>query len=151
MKKLILELSGAALQHAVMLAEGWEYFRPMAGQCAMYGRTGPTPVWTISGPDYLTGPAGDEIIDRVGISTIRCEDDNGVDAEGYATRERIPVWAATIGQERVERSTDHQSHGPMYQIYVDDVVYGATRREAAMRRWVFRVLGEEVDIPEEML
>jgi hypothetical protein len=104
-----------------------------------------------------TGSAGDEIIDREGITTIRC-DDYGTDAQGFTTSERIPVWAAAIGQHSYSESTEHQQHEPMYQIGTDDVVYGATRREAAMRCWAIYKLSKcrwgaldldfEIDLPE---
>ncbi len=61
------ELTGAALQHAVMLAEGWAYFPATEGQCALYCRTGATPTWTVRGPDYLTWAQAGPILDRESI------------------------------------------------------------------------------------
>lgn len=121
------ELTGRALQHAVMLAEGWVYFMPTPGQCAMYGRTdGPRPLWTVHGKNYLTGSAGDDIIDREKIGTEPCCPNRW--------RARAPRIAVVDGTE-----------------YSDPVrADGATRREAAMRAYAAAKLGDDVDIPEEL-
>ena len=124
------ELTGRALQHAVMLAEDWDYFPATIYECAMYGKGGgPRPTWTVTGPDYLTGQAGDAVIDRHRISTVRLNDlyfpsgnEKGEHWEAY-------FCATCAGEKR----------------------YGATRREAAMRAYVASKLGEEVEIPDEFL
>lgn len=148
-----IELTGRALQHAVMLAEGWSFFAASAGQCALYGRSnGATPLWTVRGPDFLQEVAGDEIIDREGISVIRCDDDYGKDEKGFCNHVRIPVWAATLGQHSQEIIYGSQGDcwGRSYTLAVSDMAYGATRREAAMRAWVLEKLGAEVEIPGEL-
>jgi hypothetical protein len=52
---------------------------------------------------------GHPIIEREGITVIRCDDDYGKDEKGYTTLERIPVWAATNGQFGTTCTTEHQS------------------------------------------
>ena len=51
-----------------------------------------------------------------------------------------------MGRQTVESSTEHQRHAPMYQFYTEDVEYGATATEAAMRRFVRTVLGTDVEL-----
>ncbi len=116
------KLSGDALRHAVMLAEGWDYFPAIVGQCALYCRSGATPTWTVRGPDYLNEKAGDDIIDREKIETcFRITDSDG---NGY--------WVAA-------------------NLFTSKYGYaGATRREAAMRCHVASQLGDDLEIPKEM-
>lgn len=156
MKVKAKDLKGAALDWAV----------------ARYER----PEWFIDFPDEMTGPnalvmdSGDlfspstdpsqavPIMDREGISVIRCDDDYGTDSEGYTTNERIPVWAATVGQHGTTSSTEHQQHEEMYQIGADDVIYGSTMLEAGLRCYVASKLSRgwnlnvnaEIDIPEAL-
>lgn len=97
--------------------------------------------WLLAGP----------IIDREGISIIRCYDDYGVDAKGFTTDERIPVWCATTGQHGVECTTQHQQHDDMYQVYASEVIYGPTSLIAAMRCYVASKLGASVEVPQELV
>lgn len=116
------QLSGRALQHAVMLAEGWTYFQSTPEQCAVYGRnSGPTQTWTVAGPDFLTGRAGDDIIDRECISS-QYESDQ--------------LWNAHLGWNGYTLQ-------PMFW------ASGTTRREAAMRAYVASKLGDEIELPQE--
>ena len=73
---------------------------------------------------YSTGPAGDDIIDREKIST--------------AWNHGEAHWNANI----VEETEDG-----FYTTYD----YGSTRREAAMRAYVASKLGDEVEIPDELI
>lgn len=157
-------LTGLGLGYAVALAEGYQFGPPSVVHDA-WGFNVTWPDGTKSAtiayvreprrwsnlPDFVASPDGDDIIDREGISVIRCDDDHGTDSEGFTTSERIPVWAATLGQFGYTESTEHQHHDAMYQIYVDGVMYGPTRRIAAMRAWVEHKLGEAVEIPDELL
>lgn len=151
------DLSGRALDYAVAMAEGATHF--WFDTVATY--------WvTINGKDLAlssgwaasmsfapsSSSVGDDIIDREGISVIRCDDDYGRDAEGFYTSERIPVWAATVGQH-----SSGEIHGPqgdywglVYTLDVSDVIYGATRREAALRLFVSYKLGMTIEIPKEL-
>ena len=118
------ELSGAALQHAVMLAEGWTYVPNDGIQCSAYCRiVDSTARWTIKGPNYLAGPAGDDIIDREKIDTRHI-------------KRRAHCWEARIDRRSVEQP-------PI-------TARAATRREAAMRAWVAHNLGDEIKLPEDL-
>lgn len=105
-----------------------------------YPKISPSTDWALGGP----------ILEREGISVIRCDDDFGQDEDGFCNNVRIPVWAASSTQHSVETSTDHQSHEAMYQVAVADVVYGSTMLEAGMRLFVSLKLGREVAVPEEL-
>jgi hypothetical protein len=94
---------------------------------------------------------GVEIIEREGISVIRCDDDYAVDAKGFCTTVRLPVWCATTGQHGPQESTEHQHHDAMYQIYLSDVTYGPTLLIAAMRCYVASIFGAQVELPPAFL
>lgn len=145
------ELLGAALDYAVAKAEytdgrwfGQHFGVAVAVETApgsgFQMRFYPSENWNDAGP----------IIQREGISIIRCDDDWGVDAKGFCNNVRIPVWGATTGQRGWDETTEHQQHDPMYQIYTSDVTYGPTPLIAAMRCYVASKLGEEVEIPDEL-
>lgn len=157
------ELSGAALDYAVALAEGLKpsvFVEPDYGQ----QREKDIHVGIVVSPSGhthydpsqdLLGNFGERLIDREGITTIRCDDDYGRDAKGFTTSERIPVWAATVGQHSAEEVYGAQgdNYGRAYALDVVDVVYGATRREAALRAYVWYKLGRKVktvEIPKEL-
>lgn len=140
------ELTGLALDWAVAQLDGWtlthDGIQPLLERrCSMIGLSG-----------YVTLEA-DDIIDREGISVIRCDDDYGVDERGFCNNVRIPVWAACLGhQSRGEvHGPQGDNWGTTYSLDVDDVAYGATRREAAMRAWVREKRGAEVEVPAELL
>lgn len=99
-----------------------------------------------------TGPQGDSIIDVESISTIRCDDEYGKDAQGYCNNVRIPVWAATTGHHSVGEIHGPQGDnwGTAYSIDVGNFYYGPTRRIAAMRCYVTGILGIEIDLPETL-
>lgn len=151
------DLSGRALDYAVAMAEGATHF--WFDTVATY--------WvTINGKDLAlssgwaasmsfvptSSSVGDAIIDREGISVIRCDDNYGKDAKGFTTNERIPVWAATTGHHSADNVYGSQGDnwGCVYSIDVVDVIYGATRREAAMRLFVSYKIGMTMEIPSEL-
>jgi hypothetical protein len=158
MKIKAKDLSGAALDWAVATCEGFEHssdgINPLVrlggiganfmilGHCATGQNKlcgyNPSARWDQAGP----------IIEREGISIIRCDDEWGVDAGGFCNNVRIPVWCATIGQHEWGESTEYQRHDPMYQIYTSGVVYGPTPLVAAMRCYVANKLRAEVDVPD---
>lgn len=151
------DLEGAALDYAVAVCEGFgpgQYMRNIDVRRDVHGKAACLRVPI--NREYVTwaptkGLQGDDIIDREGITTIRCDDDYGRDSEGYDNGTRIPVWAATLGQFGIESSTEHQHHDPMYQIIARAVMYGPTRRVAAMRVFITSRLGLIVEIPDEIL
>lgn len=99
-----------------------------------------------------TNPAqGHPILEREGISVIRCDDEYGVDSKGFCNNKRIPVWCALKDQLGLTTSTDHQSHEAMYQICETEVIYGPTMLIAGLRCYVASKLGDEVDVPDELV
>lgn len=158
------DLSGPALDFAVALAEGFDWARQWRE--GMLCLAGPRRIVSLapSGGDPLAPAAfyevphfssrpeyGHPIVEREGISVIRCHDDYGTDAEGFTTNVRIPVWCATTGQYGIECTTEHQQHDDMYQVYASEVMYGPTALVAAMRCRVANKLGRFVDVPEELV
>ncbi len=151
MKIKTSELTGDQLDYAVALADGREFFFTSPAKMLCVWKTCPLTGENETSVQYrptLTAQ-GDDIIDREEITTIRCDDRYGTDAKGFTTSKRIPVWAATTGQQSVGEVYGPQGDhwGDMYSVDVTDVVYGATRREAAMRCFVASKLGDEVDLP----
>jgi hypothetical protein len=151
------ELLGAALDWAVCAALEKQFPGDSVVKICRVEAT--TPAWiereNFFGSYIRFSPSTDReqggiIIDREGISVIRCDDDWGVDAQGFCNNVRIPVWCATTGQHDWDVTTEHQQHEPMYQIYVSEVVYGPTFLIAAMRAYVASKLGAEIEIPAEL-
>lgn len=87
---------------------------------------------------------GGPLIERFDITLIRVNDRFGTDNNGYATGERIPVWAASTGQFGIETSTNHEQHDEMFQVYECEVMYGHTALIAAMRTIVRAKYGSTV-------
>ena len=97
---------------------------------------------------------GGPIIDQEGISVIRLEHEYGVDAEGYTTSERSPVFGAVIGEyfdTDMQRNSYGESYGEIYYIGAELVVTGPTLLIAAMRCYVSSRLGEEVEVPDGLI
>lgn len=94
---------------------------------------------------------GGPIIEREGITSVRVSDEYGRDERGFCNNVRTPVWAATSGRFGLEFSTEHQQHEGMFQILASDVIYGPAPLIAAMRFFVASKLGNEVEIPDELL
>ena len=134
------ELTGRALDYAAALAENYKFGPPSRqthgvafpveipgapeGETftAYFGQS------QINVPMFGTGPAGDDIIDREGISVVRCND-----------------LYFPEGNEK------GQHWEPLYKAFNRVITcYGPDRRTAAMRCWVASKLGAEVDIPEEL-
>ena len=91
---------------------------------------------------------GGTIIEREGLTIIRCDDDFGIDEKGFCNNIRIPVWAATTGQHpEFWLDTDD----PLFEILKSDVVFGPTPLVAAMRCFVLSKIGEEVDLPDKLI
>jgi hypothetical protein len=95
-----------------------------------------------------------EIIEREGITIIRCDDDYATDKDGFTTTERIPVWFAEHGGGH----SPHASYGsqgdyyePEFHITPEDGCYGPAALIAAMRCYVAAKLGKEVEIPNELI
>lgn len=147
-------LVGRALDWVIATLDGWEQETIPLAQ-----------IWMRRGLDARNHPIskplydlrystdrnlGGELLERKEISIVRCDDDYGVDSEGYTTCERIPVWCASDGQHGIETSTEHQRHDPMFQIYEGEVTYGPTPLIAGLRCIVKAELGGKVLIPAEL-
>lgn len=92
---------------------------------------------------------GGPIIEREGITIVRCDNDYETDDKGFCTDVPIPVWVATTGHHSLIRGYDEPEAS--YSQYESDVIYGPTPLVAAMRCFVASHLGDEVDVPEELL
>jgi len=145
MKIKTSELTGAALDWAVAACEettarGREDIRwlPCLVSHAKYSTD-----WSQSGP----------IIERKGISVIRLDDEDIPDAEGFWTGKKVSRWGAVI-RDRHGLEENHGSQGDYWGMsyHVDEnAVCGPTPLIAAMRCFVASKLGEEVDIPDELV
>ena len=119
----------------------------------------PCGIWRVSQggiiKEYSTDWAqGGPIIEQEGISFFRCEDEYGVDSRGYTTSRRIPVYGAVIGEyfgTGQQRNSYGESWGEIYYIGYELVTLGPTALIAAMRCCLARKLGDEVEIPKELL
>lgn len=139
------ELTGAALDWAVAKCEGDEFVaEPGVNGIGMeYEATRYSTDWAQAGP----------IIEREGISVIRCEDESMPDAEGFWCGKYEPRWAAVIG----DRHRPSETYGPQGDHWGDnyevdgDAVIGPTSLIAAMRCYVASKLGDEVGIPDELI
>jgi hypothetical protein len=150
-----IELTGKSLDYAVAICEGYkiisdgiadwvqgEKFASVLGPCKTGGGIqrgySPTTNWEFGGP----------IIELQSITLLRVDDKYRIGDDGFCSLERTPVWCAAYGQFGVQTSTEHQSHDEMYQVYIEEVIYGPTPLIAAMRCYIASKLGKEVNIPE---
>lgn len=149
------ELTGAALDWAVAKCEGrlsnnWsvsKQYRANGVTHAFYcstlekahaSRFNPSSDWFSGGP----------IIEREGITIVRCINDYEVDEHGYCTNIPIPVWAATAGHHQLSLGYDEPEES--LSQYKSDLTYGPTPLIVAMRTYVASKLGDEIEIPEEL-
>ena len=129
------ELTGVALDWAVCKAKG-QYQCPVDEY---------TEVWMASRRYSTDWALGGPIIDREGITTAFCSGDLG---------EPRSYWIASI-----ETQSWEYGYGPYHEqedvkslrICKPDVVKGPTPLIAAMRCYVASKLGDEVEIPQELL
>lgn len=122
MKLKASELSGASLDWAVAKCEGLVAARFSGGYVT----------------DWVKGGL---ILERENISIVSCN-------ERYSSSD---AWAAERGKNDPHSSTEHQSHDPMYQFWIDQLFYGPTPLIAAMRCYVASKLGVEVDVPDGLV
>ena len=98
--------------------------------------------WKLAGP----------IIESNDIGVMRCDDEWGVDEDGYCTNKRLPVWAA-FDERRylsVNYGSEGDCYGDNYTVDIDEVTKGSTPLEAAMRHYVLLTLGQEVEIEDSL-
>ena len=134
------KLTGAALNWAVQEAEfkdepsskDWVMRDHATGQ-----RTNP----------YSTDCCwGFPIIERNDISIVRCD----TDYQNFPDK-----WLAERGKSNYCESTEHQQHDAMIQFFIEPdgrwgPHYGHTPLIAAMRCYCASVLGDEVEVPDEL-
>ena len=147
MKTKASELIGPALDWAVAKSLGWQPVYTNGALYPVFQKGGNVEkIWREYSTDWSqAGP----IIEREGITVIRCDDDYGHDDDGFCNNVRIPVWAATNGHHSLYRGYDEPEAS--YSQYESEVMYGPTPLIAAMRCFVASKLGDEIEIPEELL
>jgi len=123
-------LTGLALDYAVALAEGANpaMVAGLGRPCAAmdHGHGFEVRQYSTNGPD------GDYIIDREKISAV--------------WDDRHNIWRARL-PSRVRMRVAGADRQVRCRVHTD----GPTRRIAAMRAWVMFKLGDEVEIPDELL
>ncbi|QHS09031.1 phage protein NinX family protein [Sinimarinibacterium sp. NLF-5-8] len=147
------ELTGTALDWAVAAAEGATnlrydtvstYWMTLNGKDIALKRGwsqtySPSTAWSTAGP----------IIEREGISIIQLEDKMILDEKGRWQGGYAPQWAAVVGDKHGQ-VTISSSYGEVigegYEVDSDAVI-GSTPLEAAMRAYVARRLGNEIEVP----
>lgn len=148
MKIKASELTGPALDWAVAKCEGdllwigtqaFAWGDPQTATDMERRLFTPSTDWSQGGP----------IIEREGITIVRCDDDYEVDDKGFCTNVRILVWGATTGQHSL--FTGYDDSEPSTSQYESDLVFGPTSLIAAMRCYVASKLGDEVEVPEELI
>lgn len=155
MKVKTSELVGVMLDYAVALCLGVNPQYNMSSHGRIWKG------WWIATPYYNKLPnystnwqQGGPIIELNSISIIRCDDHYEKDKKGYCTNKRIPMWAAEYGGGHgVEESYGSQGDyfGDYYNLAESDCVYGPTPLIAAMRCYVASKMGNEIEIPEELV
>ena len=144
-------LTGPALDWAVgdiefkrLIAEG-EHVKQWVLDAHNSGKHDPYSTnWLFGGP----------VIDRENITIIRADDDYETDADGFTTNKRIPQWFAECSRWTGHGLTtcyEGENMDPTFMISEDSGYYGTTPLIAAMRSFVASKLGDEVEIPEELM
>ena len=146
MKMKTSELIGPSLRYAVALAHGLEV---ADGVVIWFDDSGELVEWQ---PDVIWEQGG-PIIDEEGITVIRLDDRSIPDSKGFWTGKYEPQWGASAGgghstQEVYGSQGDF--YGECYQVNADAVV-GPTALIAAMRCYVASKMGDEIEIPEELI
>lgn len=96
---------------------------------------------------------GGPIIERANITIIRTEDESIPDEEGFWQGKYEPRWAAVLG-DRHHPQEFYGAQGDFFGMaYEVDpaAVIGPTPLIAAMRCFVASKMGDEVDVPDELV
>lgn len=155
-----LKLEGKALDYAVALAEGGtDFWFDTISTCfiTIRGKKMALSTGWASTMCFCPSEMADLaylIIEREGICVIKLEDEDIPDEKGYWTGEKAKVWGAAVGPAYLDTSIygpqgDH--YGSFYTLCPDETVKGATPLIAAMRCWVLKKLGKQVEIPQMLL
>lgn len=130
-----IELSGRALDHAVMLAWGFTYSDGMPA-----GEWSRDPECAVA--RWRRSPAG-------AWGCLRCYAEDPPDLEAMLEAEKLCLSSNYSGPE-YEWACFHPTHvsagGVLYKDY-----FGRTAKEAASRCFVAARLGEEIDIPDDLV
>ena len=97
---------------------------------------------------------GGPLVERENITIIRADDTYGTDEEGYCNNKRIPVWFAECDQwvgHTETTSYEGEYMEPTFMVGVSGGYYGPTPLIAAMRAYVASKLGDEIEIPDELI
>lgn len=131
----VSELTGAALNWAVAYCDEPEHTKEqIVNLPVLVAHTKYSTDWSKGGP----------IIERERITVIS--------AEYWDTdRGHVPIYAASRGPHGLTESYEHTQMDPTYMIDADDVIHGPTPLIAAMRCYVASKLGNEIDVPVELL
>lgn len=146
------ELIGKALAWAVAKCEGFYitikpneivYVHPN-GEWYSNGNWAPTDKWSQGGP----------IIEREDISVIRLDNKSVPNDRGYWQGVYENNWGAVIKTHHVSNTVygpQGDDWGQCYSIDALDIVEGRTPLIAAMRCYVASKLGDEVEVPDELV
>lgn len=158
MKVKTSELIRHALNYAVAVAEGKTklyQIRRRGSRILDVGHPEYAAAYFRNHSQYSTHwEVGGPIIERENITTIRANDCYAVDAKGFTTSKRIPRWFAETSRwtgHSITTSYEGENMDPTFMIDETGGYYGPTPLIAAMRCFVASKLGDEVEIPEELL
>ena len=150
MKIKTSELTGKALDWAVAQAEGLKSLIHYPKAVAVLSPGIPRFVPFMPSTDWQHGGP---IIERENITIIRADNDYPSHIVDYIGP-GVPSWFAECSRfigHNVETSYEHQQMEPAFLIEEISGYYGPTPLTAAMRAYVTLKLGEEVEIPDELL
>ncbi len=123
---------------------GWIDVRMNPDRRAPLCRYDPTLDWHYGGP----------IIERENITLIRANDAYETGADGFTTNKSIPQWFAETDSfvgHSIMTSYEGEYMEPTFMIGEGGGCYGPTPLIAAMRCYVASKLGDEVEVPDELL
>jgi hypothetical protein len=152
MKIKTSELQGKALDYAVALAEGggglWfdtvaTWWVKIDGKDRALSNGWSKSQSFCPSTDWAQGGT---IIEREDISVFRRNDNWLTDSQGFCTGETAPVWGAVYGPHH-----DVGACGKVYEIVADVAQLASTPLIAAMRCYVAGKLGNEVEVPDNLL
>lgn len=148
MKIKVAEASGVVLDYMVAMANGnhivWDGIAYWVSDLETSKLIGPD--WKAGGRPCGWSPStygndGVPIIEREGIGMLF--------VAGSACRK--PAWFATPDDQQVSHGYEGENFDPAFMVYEADGCYGPTPLIAAMRCYVASKVGEEVEVPDELL
>lgn len=136
------ELTGSALDWAVAKCEWVPWTFETATTAEIISDCHYSTDWAAAGP----------IIERERISIIRMEDGSIPDKDGYWQCVYAPRWAAVVGYKHTMSTVFPSYMGVIGEGYEVDseALIGSTPLEAAMRTYVAKRLGNDIEVPGEL-